>query len=158
MDSNALARMSLKELLLATAVVAAVTGLSLTIIRNEGPSSRVNAMPDQAPIRLPEGAKNICYAKGGRGYFVVEFTTDEAAFRKWANEVLKKIKPSQRQECGEITRPEEVDRALSLYFDLEGPDLVEVASGLTFGWKFDLDEGAKAVFDRTTGRVYYVNY
>lgn len=139
-------------------VIAVAAGIATAIIRDSGPRSARNIPAEDAPIDLPPAAKDVCYGRGYRGGLVVEFTTDEVTFRKWAEEELSGFELDERHECGELDIPRTVNRHRSYYTEFEGPESVEIKHGLHFGWWLDDDVFADGYFDRSTGRAYYVKY
>jgi len=72
---------SLRELLLAVGIVAAMTGITSHFIRSAPPRYAENVDVSAAPVGLPVGAADVSYCKGYRGTIAYEFTINESAFR-----------------------------------------------------------------------------
>jgi len=110
MDSGAVASLhrgfSLRELLLAIGIIAALTGIYSQFIRSTSPRCAENITPSMAPIGLPSGATDVSYCKGSRGTIAYEFNIDELSFRKWANSGIGSIESeSANISLREITSP-----------------------------------------------------
>lgn len=110
----------------------------------------------QVRSRFPKEGRDFCYFRGGRGSMVCEFTIDEQGFRNWITsdkswgpcypikkDVQVEILPPSAFETGKRDWEENVKRPT-------------ITDGLhtSFGDKHI----GRAVFDRTTNRVYYWYY
>jgi hypothetical protein len=130
---------SLRELLLAVGVVAALTGITSQFIESAPPWYAKNIDPSAAPFRLPSGATDVSYCKGYRGTITYEFTIDEQAFRDWVRSGIGSIESeSAGVPLREITSPFTITRYHAYSSELNGPDDITVANGLFYSWsKFE---------------------
>lgn len=146
---------SVRELLLAVGVVAAMTGITLQFIRSAPPWYAENVDASAAPFGLPVGARNVSYCKGYRGTITYEFTIDESAFRKWVDSGIGSIESeSAGIPLREITSPFVITRYYAYSSELNGPNDITVKTGLYYSWSKE-DRGVYAAFDRTNSRAYY---
>jgi hypothetical protein len=148
-------RLSLRELLGFTAVIAAFLALTLSFVRDQSPQFAVNVSPSEANLDLPVNAANVSLCHGVRGTIAYEFDTDEQSFRQWVDDGIGSLE-SQRAniELAPIKGDYTMSRYYGLSSQLAGPDSVTIHDGLYYEWSFE-DRGVYAAFDRATGRAYY---
>lgn len=146
---------STRELLAGVAMFATVVGLTTYFIRSTPPRYAEHVDRSEAPVGLPAGATDVCYARGSRGSVTYEFTIDEQGFRDWVESRHGSLR-SQAEKVqilpieGEYT----IYRYYHLSPDLTGPSRATVTEGLYYDWH-EGDSGVEAVFDRSTNRAYY---
>jgi len=146
---------SLRELLAGLTLICVMTGVTSWIARSVLPPFAEGVAASEAPVTLPAGARDICYANGPRGAIACEFTTDEASFRKWVASGIGSIESlSAKVHLAEITTPASLLRYHCYAPELVGTDRALVGEGLEYHWSKE-DRGVHAVFDRVTGRAYY---
>lgn len=146
---------SLRELLLAVSVIAAMTGITSQFIRSGPPRYAEHIEGSAAPFRLPPGATDVSYGKGYRGTIAYEFTTDELAFRRWVDSGIGSIEAQSAEvPVREITHPFTITRYYTHSSELTGPFDITVHIGLYYSWSKE-DRGVYAAYDRSTGRAYY---
>jgi len=146
---------SLRDLLLAVTVIAAMTAITSQLIRSAPPWYAENIQASAAPFSLPAGATDVSYCKGYRGTIAYEFTINEPAFRGWVESGIGSIESeSAAIPIREITTPFTIRRYFTYSSKLNGPREITVNSGLFYSWSKE-DRGVHAVYDRTTGRAYY---
>jgi hypothetical protein len=140
---------SLRELLAVVAVIGAVAGVARWTT-DRRPSVGFNVPPETAPRSVPATAKNVCYRNGGRGTEVIEFTTDEATFRKW---VAEKVEPLGHHKHGHQVSPLIEFSSPKAVMGVNG-ERHELKRGLSYHWHFE-DQGVSAAFDAESGRAYF---
>ncbi len=150
---------SIRELLLALGVVAFMTGIASHRVRMAPPRFAEHITAVDAPLGLPHGATDVSYGKSIGGAIAFEFTTDEAAFREWVEAGIGSIESSASgMSLQEITTPMTISRFYTFTpSELDGPNTVTVAMGLSYAWSKE-DRSVAAAFDRTTGRAYYCSH
>lgn len=138
---------TLRELLLAVGIIAAVTGVTSQLVRSAPPRFAEGVDASAAKLHLPAGASNVSYRRGVRGTVTYEFTTDEQSFRQWVESGIGSIEAEAAEiPLRDITTPFSIRR-------YAGDDMT-IRSGLYYTWSKE-DRGVHAGFDRTTGRGYY---
>lgn len=154
-------RITTRELLSATAVVAGMLAMTAQFIRDDGPQFAVDVTREESGLRLPENASRVSYAHGGFGSIAYEFDTDEASFRKWVEAGIGEI------ETGPVNGPiSEIDarngimmtRYTFFISQAQETGLIVIEEGLTC-LASSGDQWIHAAFDRKTNRAYYnANY
>jgi hypothetical protein len=149
-------RMSMRELLVATAVICAMLAMTMTFVRNQPKQFGVNVTAEESGLSLPDNATRVSYA---RGTLLFEFDTDETSFRKWVEAGVGEI------ESGPVNGPLwpieneiEVVRFISFAPGVAGPERVALTDGLFYRASSG-DQWIDVAFDRKTNRAYfYANY
>ncbi len=148
-------RLSLRELLGSTAVIAAFLALTLSFVRDQSPRFAVNVSPSEANLDLPVNAANVSLCHGFRGTIAYEFDTDEASFRAWVDAGIGSIESDGASvELSPIRGGYTINRFYCLTGQLSGPTSVTIDDGLYYDWSHE-DRGVYAAFDRKTSRAYY---
>jgi prepilin-type N-terminal cleavage/methylation domain-containing protein len=146
---------TLRELLLAVAIIAIMTAISSQFIRSSAPRYAEHVDASSASLGLPAGATDVSYARGFRGTIAYEFTIDESGFREWVDSGIGSI---ESQSAGiplrEIDSPFTIRRYYAFWPERSGPDKITINSGLYYSWSKE-DRGVNAAYDRTAGRAYY---
>ena len=139
---------------------AVITGIVRYEISKIPPVCAEN-VPYEQMIRqpfFPEEGRNFCYIRTGRGTICCEFTIDEQGFRDWIAD----------KECWEYCRPIEQDDNIRIlprsaykngdcrWNENEESSPPVVSDGLYAG--YGEGKGGRAVFDRSTNRVYFWTY
>lgn len=146
---------TLRELLLATAIIATMTGITSQFIRSSAPRYAEKIDASAAPFELPAGATDVSYARGFRGTIAFEFSIDESGFREWVDSGIGSIESqSAAIPLREIDSPFAIRRFYAHSPERNGPDRITINSGLSYSW-WKEDRGVYAAYDRTTGRAYY---
>jgi hypothetical protein len=146
---------SLPKFLLGVIILAAMTGITLLLIRYAPPRYAEHIESADAPFSLPAQARDVSYCRGSRGTIAYEFTVDEPIFREWFNSGIGSVESeSAGIPLKEIVSPFTITRYNALSPELSGPDAISVTIGLYYSWSKE-DRGVYAVFDRTTNRAYY---
>ena len=140
---------SLRELLAVITVIGLVAGCARWATDSR-PAIGIDVPPETAPRPVPSTAKNVCYSNGGRGTQFIEFTTDEATFRKW---VAAEVEPLGHRKLGHQVHPLSAFSSPTGVIGVDG-ERHELQRGLSYGWSFE-DEGVSATFDADTGRAYF---
>lgn len=148
-------RFSLRELLVAVAVLGAMIAITCSFIRSTPPKYAEHVDIADAPFGLPTTAIDISYCQGFRGTIAYEFTIDELKFREWVDSGIGSAESeSANVAILQISTPINITRYNALSSDLTGPDSISVSAGLHYSWSYE-DRGVYALFDSTTNRAYY---
>ena len=146
---------SLRELILAVTVIAAMTAITTPLIRTAKPKFAEHIHAADAPFHSPAGATDVSYSRGFRGTVAFEFTCDELAFRDWVVAGIGSIEArAAAVPIREISSSHTITRYYAYASQLNGPTEIAVNSGLFYSWSRE-DRGVHAVYDRATGRGYY---
>jgi len=145
---------SSRELLAAVAILAYTTALVTAFIRSTPRQYAENVSREEAPVALPERARDISFSQRSRGMFAVEFTIDESGFIAWVESGIGSIESRAANiPLKPITEPYTLFRYYCLITHSAGPDKITITDGLYYHWSKE-DRGIYAAFDRTTSRAY----
>lgn len=151
-------RYSLRELLVAMAVLAAFTAMTAYVVKTEPPRWAENVSASQARLDLPDGASNISYARGARGLIAYEFDCDEVSFRNWFDEGIGTPESQAAQlPLEEIESPISITRYQALMPKSQLYSSQAITNGLYYQWTRE-DRGVYAAYDRDAGRGYYYSH
>jgi len=123
---------------------------SVALIGRPMPRFAEHVGPDAVPYRLPPEASDVTYRRGHRGTFTMEFTIDEAAFRRWVDSAIRSR--SKKLSAEPIQEIEGHDTVRSVA--LQKLEEKVVTNGLRYAWHHE-DHAVYATYDRDAGRAYY---
>jgi hypothetical protein len=147
-------RMSVRELLITTAVIGAMLAMTMTFVRDQPQQFGINVTAEESGLRLPENASRVSYAHGFRGTIAYEFDTDEAGYLEWVEEIRSRDPDYAKEEVSPIAMASRIYTFNFLAPQLTGPDQIEINEGWYYSWNFE-DQAIYAAFDRKSNRAYY---
>jgi hypothetical protein len=154
-DAAPIARFSRRDVLAGLSVLAFVAALVFCVVKSTPPMYAEHVSRDEAPVKLPPGARDVSYCQGFRGTIAFEFTIDEDQFVEWVQSGIGSLESNAADvPLKPIAEPFTITRYYALTKELEGPDFATIKDGLSYRWTKE-DRGVSAAFDRGAGRAYY---
>lgn len=148
---------SLRELLGLVTVVALIASITTWMIRSEPPRFIEHATPREAGLILPQGASDVCCARGFRGTITYEFTIDENRFFEWAKSGLGSL---ESEAAGIPIKPIVTPFQFSRYTNwkpdnsLPAEDKVTITHGYYYLWQKE-DRSVVFAYDKDHQRAYF---
>jgi hypothetical protein len=150
-------RLSLREAFGILTVLGISIGVTSAVMKGSNPQFSEHLETDNPPFGIPVGAKDICFAQGGWGFYAYEFTIDETRFCDWVRSRNAGDPTFEAEGIQPIDGSFRVCRYKSLLPGADGVDELNVTDGLYYAWA-ESDAGRYFVFDRQTNRAYYQSH
>ena len=140
--------LSLRELFAVVAAVAVVCAGIVSGVHSVPPQRVMHASPKEARLTLPNGATDVCVARGSRGVITYEFVVDEPGFWEWANSRVGSLE-SQAEHIP--IRP--ISEPFSIWSCKEDAHH-SISRGWYYAWQKE-DRAIQYGYDADDKRAYY---